>query len=627
MASPVLSLNNAAATVLEQQGLVAIDAAGTLNDADGDANWDGGTITVTMTNGTLFDRIGIISTPGAINTGSNATVLFNGGTAIGTVSAPGGTIVGLPQNQLVITFNQNATNVLVQDTLRAIAYQFVGNDPSDGLPSPLTRTVTITAADADGNEAVDMRDFDITPINDPPSISATSLSPDFFEGDAPVSLFTAVGSNPGEDGQNYNSFTISVSNVTDGASETLQIDGTSIALTDGNVGTTGITGLSFAVSQNVTETLVTISKSGGTISSALLGTLIATMAYQNTSEGPTPGNRVVEIFSIVDDGGVVNGGQNTAFPGLTSTVAVDANDLPDARDDNLGTASETEATVVGNVLADNGNGADTNPDPGNLKVVSVNGTDFTGSESFDVFDGAILDMNDDGTFTLNVNNAFEFIPEGENEAFDFTYTIEDAQGDRDTATGTFTFTGIDNNDTYTGTNGDDDFSTGMGDDTLKGRAGNDMLSGENGEDTLFGGSEDDTLRGGKDDDVLKGQSGSDVLDGGRNRDKLFGGSEDDIFDFNKTTESKVGSARDIIFDLERGLDQIDVKDIDAKKSKSGDQKFKWIGKDDFTGKEGQLRYEDKGAKVFVQGDVNGNGKANFEIMVKVGRVGEDDFIL
>jgi hypothetical protein len=41
----------------------------------------------------------------------------------------------------------------------------------------------------------------------------------------------------------------------------------------------------------------------------------------------------------------------------------------------------------------------------------------------------------------------------------------------------------------------------------------------------------------------------------------------------------------------------------------------------------QLRYEDKGSKVIVQGDVNGDGNADFEIFVKIGKLSKDDFLL
>ena len=74
--------------------------------------------------------------------------------------------------------------------------------------------------------------------------------------------------------------------------------------------------------------------------------------------------------------------------------------------------------------------------------------------------------------------------------------------------------------------------------------------------------------------------------------------------------------------------QAAISEIDrAKKGVGGNQKFKFIGKHDFHDTKGELRYEDKGAKVVVQGDVNGDGKADFEILVKLGSLEKGDFIL
>jgi serralysin len=101
----------------------------------------------------------------------------------------------------------------------------------------------------------------------------------------------------------------------------------------------------------------------------------------------------------------------------------------------------------------------------------------------------------------------------------------------------------------------------------------------------------------------------------------------DTFDFNSIRESKVGSQRDKILGFVRGEDEIDLKSIDAKKGVSGNQKFKWIGKHDFHDEKGELRIKDKGSKVIVQGDVKGDGHADFEILVKVGNLHDDDFVL
>ena len=111
-------------------------------------------------------------------------------------------------------------------------------------------------------------------------------------------------------------------------------------------------------------------------------------------------------------------------------------------------------------------------------------------------------------------------------------------------------------------------------------------------------------------------------------DPKYGGAGADFFDFNSIKDSVTGNKRDKILDFDRSeADKIDLAGIDAKMGKSGNQKFKWIGKQDFHDKKGELRYEKKGAKAIVQGDVNGDGKADFEINVSAANLNAVDFIL
>jgi Ca2+-binding RTX toxin-like protein len=149
-----------------------------------------------------------------------------------------------------------------------------------------------------------------------------------------------------------------------------------------------------------------------------------------------------------------------------------------------------------------------------------------------------------------------------------------------------------------------DVMLGTGADLFNGKGGvSGKVFGEAGSDTLTGGAKDDTLDGG---------DGIDTIRGGLGKDTMFGGADADIFDFNAIKDSKIGAARDTIKDFERGLDRIDLKDIDAKTGVDGNQKFAFIGKEAFSGKAGELRFKNG----VVQGDVNGDGKADFEIKVK-----------
>ena len=145
---------------------------------------------------------------------------------------------------------------------------------------------------------------------------------------------------------------------------------------------------------------------------------------------------------------------------------------------------------------------------------------------------------------------------------------------------------------------------------LWGNAGNNVLNGLGGDDWLFGGGGVDYLYGGEGNDLLVGQAG---------RDFMWGGSGSDTFDFNSKSESTV-SARDVIMDFERGSDIIDLSTIDANSKKSGNQAFTWIGTKKFSGA-GQLHYVVDNRpgtdldKVYVEGDINGDRKADFRIEV------------
>lgn len=144
--------------------------------------------------------------------------------------------------------------------------------------------------------------------------------------------------------------------------------------------------------------------------------------------------------------------------------------------------------------------------------------------------------------------------------------------------------------------------------------GADTIVGGGGNDQLYGFQGNDTLKGGKGDDVLHGYQGHDVLMGGEGRDFLIGGQRADLFVYSKTDESVVGSSqRDIIVDFNQSQgDQIDLHEIDADTTIDGDQAFhlgSW-------GTAGALRVltNEPGHRI-LQGDVNGDSAADFEIQI------------
>jgi len=243
------------------------------------------------------------------------------------------------------------------------------------------------------------------------------------------------------------------------------------------------------------------------------------------------------------------------------------------------------------------------------------------------------------------------------------------------------------NDIILGSGGDDQLSGGDGNDDLRGGDNNDALDGGLGDDVLTGGSGGDQLNGGIGNDTadystssagvsinlqngkvsggdaagdaivsienvtgsawadnlvgnglanaLSGGTGNDVLNGGGGADTLYGGSGGDTFAFK--TPGDIGSAasHDRIMDFEAGgataatgVDLIDLSSIDANtKSANKDDAFLFIGSSAFSGKAGQLRYDQAGSNVMIYGDVNGDGVADFTLQLTiVGTFDSTDFL-
>jgi Ca2+-binding RTX toxin-like protein len=123
-----------------------------------------------------------------------------------------------------------------------------------------------------------------------------------------------------------------------------------------------------------------------------------------------------------------------------------------------------------------------------------------------------------------------------------------------------------------------------------------------------------SLNGAAGNDSLAGGGGADRLTGGVGKDVTSGGLANDIFDFNALGEmGKTALTRDRIADFGHLADRIDLSTIDVAMG-PGNQKFAFIGTGAFTGVKGQLHYKFEGpAKTIVEGDVDGNRVADFQI--------------
>ncbi|MBM4208740.1 MAG: hypothetical protein FJ190_12355 [Gammaproteobacteria bacterium] len=152
----------------------------------------------------------------------------------------------------------------------------------------------------------------------------------------------------------------------------------------------------------------------------------------------------------------------------------------------------------------------------------------------------------------------------------------------------------------------------------------------------------DTLKGvenviaGDYNDIVKGNKVANVLTGGLGSDDLYGGADKvkDVFVFKAITESKVGTARDKVYNFIAKIDKIDLSGIDANTAtaKTDDQAFLFSGTTaqansvwyKVTDADGKTATKD----IVVYADVDGNTTADFEIgLIGVTSINATGFVL
>lgn len=143
------------------------------------------------------------------------------------------------------------------------------------------------------------------------------------------------------------------------------------------------------------------------------------------------------------------------------------------------------------------------------------------------------------------------------------------------------------------------------------------ITGNTAANNLYGLAGDDIIYGLAGNDYLYGGDGKDVLRGGAGADVLIGGNNGDKFDWDSAADVGLGAGRDQVLDFTQGSDRLDFTGIDAKSASGTNDAFTFIGANAFSGAAGQLRAEvvhsATGDYTIVQGDVNGDGVADFEV--------------
>jgi Ca2+-binding RTX toxin-like protein len=128
------------------------------------------------------------------------------------------------------------------------------------------------------------------------------------------------------------------------------------------------------------------------------------------------------------------------------------------------------------------------------------------------------------------------------------------------------------------------------------------------------------LTGNELNNIIWGTAFNDTLNGGAGADMLTGGLGADTFVFTSIGDSGVGAGnRDIIADFVSGTDKIDFSGIDAIAGTSANDNFTFISTNAFSGSgasgAGQLRYFVDGGNTIIEGDVDGNGLADFQVQL------------
>lgn len=138
-----------------------------------------------------------------------------------------------------------------------------------------------------------------------------------------------------------------------------------------------------------------------------------------------------------------------------------------------------------------------------------------------------------------------------------------------------------------------------------------------GNDTVIGNGQDNGIIGGDGNDVISGKGGLDTLTGGKGAD---------VFVYNSVSDSSAATGIDLITDFEKGVDKIDLRDINTSLHQAGES-LTFINNAAFSGHQGEVSVQAKSGYFEVIADVNGDRTADLIINVtSLNAPGHDDFL-
>ncbi|MCZ0962773.1 calcium-binding protein [Paracoccus benzoatiresistens] len=280
----------------------------------------------------------------------------------------------------------------------------------------------------------------------------------------------------------------------------------------------------------------------------------------------------------------------------TDTVRTAANGSLGAHVENLTLLGKADAWAKGNILD--------NVLTGNAGANSIEGAagndllaGAAGNDSLDGGTGADTMRGGEGSDTYVVDNLGDRLSEAANHGID---TVQ--------STTTFHLSANVENLVLMGQTAINGSGNGL----------NNSLTGNSAANQLVAGAGNDILSGGTGQDSLNGGAGTDVLSGGLDATR-------DVFIFNALADSATGAGRDRIMDFRSGLDDIDLRGLDANTRLAGNQSFDFSGA---TADANSVWYVKAGANLIVRADVNGDRLADFEVAVTgQGSLAAGDFLL
>jgi len=353
----------------------------------------------------------------------------------------------------------------------------------------------------------------------------------------------------GDDRPNYTNISGLIQNLDESSSGPLTISGTVVVdFGDDGPGTIELNGQMSVVGSGSPlfsggqEVLFTNTLTRLTANTAVDGTLVFELDLDSSSGNFTYTQYLPFDHSDITDPddviAVIIGVFATDADGDVTAANIRINtsdDAPSIVDDNVGV--DEGATVAGNIIADGTASFDTEN-----RIVTV---DFN-SVSTNI--NAMGQTEISGTFGslfVQADGTYSYVasdddPEGVDA---FLFTVQDFDGDTDTATLSFTVTGVDDDDTFLGTAAVDTFDGGVGFNTIS-YANSTALTFDFGVPANnTGDATGDILinfqrvLGSAEGDILRGDSGNNFLDGGAGDDSLDGGSGIDTAGYNGSSSA------------------------------------------------------------------------------------------